>query len=207
MKARFLVSLGLIAFSQVGFAAGFYGVGQVTRSQASLEKNYFNGQLAGAGATGLSSSTDGSGYQWRLQGGYRFNQYLAVEAGYIDFGQADYKASYAGGSARGKLKAGGADLVALASLPVNQDFSVFGKAGLVFAHVQSSLAAGAPAGLASDSSNSNVVRPLLGIGANYKLTEHLDLRADFDHVSGLGDSHKTGKMDSNMVSLGFAYGF
>jgi len=207
MKSLFFISLGLIALSPAAFAAGFYGVGQATHSRTSLDNDYFNGELAAGGATSLSTSDNGSGNQWRLQGGYRLNQYLALEAGYIDFGQADYKASYTGGSARGDLKAGGVDVAALASVPLNDSFSVFAKAGVVFAHVKSSLSAGAPASLASSDSTSNVVRPLLGIGANYKLTQNVDLRADFDHVSGLGDSSKTGKMDANMISVGFAYTF
>ena len=207
MKFRIFISTGLVALSPAAFAAGFYGVGQVTHSRTALDKDYFNGELAAGGATGLSSSDNGSGNQWRLQGGYRFNQYLALEAGYIDFGQADYKASYAGGSARGDLKAGGVDVAALASFPLNDSFSVFDKAGVVFAHVKSSLSAGAPASLASNDRTSNVVRPLLGIGANYKLTQNVDLRADFDHVSGLGESRKTGKMDANMISAGFVYNF
>lgn len=53
----------------------------------------------------------------------------------------------------------------------------------------------------------HVVRPLLGVGALYKLSDHVDLRADYDHVSGLGKSNKTGKMDANLFSLGLAYNF
>lgn len=207
MKIRFLIPCGLALLTSAAFADGFYGVGQVTHSSNSLSKNYFNSELTDRGATGLSSSESASGNQWRLQGGYRFNEYLAVEAGYIDFGKADYKASYAGGSARGDLKAGGIDVAALASLPVTDKFSVFGKAGAVFAHTKSSLSASGPASLASDNQSSNVVRPLVGIGANYKLTQNVDLRADFDHVSGLGKSGKTGKMDVNMASVGVAYNF
>jgi OmpA-OmpF porin, OOP family len=48
---------------------------------------------------------------------------------------------------------------------------------------------------------------LLGVGASYKLTQNVDLRADFDHVSGLGKSSKTGKMDDNIFSLGAVYNF
>jgi opacity protein-like surface antigen len=51
------------------------------------------------------------------------------------------------------------------------------------------------------------VRPLLGLGALYKLSDHVDLRADYDHVSGLGKSDKTGKMNANLFSLGMAYNF
>ncbi len=207
MKFQQLAPLALFALCSSAFADGFYALGELSHSQTSLDKNYFNEALSSHGATDLSSSDSGSSNQWRLQGGYRFNQYLAVEAGYIDFGKAKYSASYAGGTATGSLKAGGADLAALVSMLLNDEFSIFGKAGAVFANVKSSMSAGAPASLASGNTSKNVVRPLLGIGADYKLSENVDLRADFDHVSGLGDSSKTGKMDANMISLGAAYKF
>jgi OOP family OmpA-OmpF porin len=90
---------------------------------------------------------------------------------------------------------------------VTDSLSVFGKAGMVAAKVESGLAADAPASLASGSASENVVRPLLGVGGRYKLTQHLDLRADYDYVKGLGKSGKTGKMDANLFSLGAAYNF
>lgn len=207
MKLHFLVPLALFALTTTASAEGFYGVGEVTHSNLSLDRNHFDTALTSNGAASLSSSDSGSGNQWRLQGGYRFNPYVAVEAGYIDFGKAKYQASYTGGTAQGTLKAGGLDVAALVSYPVNDSFSVFGKAGFVAAKVKSSLVAGAPADLASGSTTDNVVRPLLGVGALYKLTQNVDLRADYDHVSDLGNSSKTGKMSANLFSLGVAYNF
>jgi len=207
MKLHSLASLALLALSTTVFADGFYGVGEITRSNLSLDRNHFDSALLGSGATGLSSSDSGSSTKWRLQGGYRFNPNVAVEAGYIDFGKAKYSASYTGGNAQGSLKAGGVDVAALVGLPLNDSFSVFGKAGIVAAKVDSSLTAGAPASLASGTESVHVVRPLLGVGALYKLTDNVDLRADYDHVSGLGKSNKTGKMDANLFSLGIAYNF
>jgi OOP family OmpA-OmpF porin len=207
MKLHYLAPIALFTLTAPAFADGFYGVGEVTRSSVSLDHKHFDSALTADGATGLSSSDKGSGNQWRLQGGYRFNPYLAVEAGYIDFGKAKYQADYTGGSAHGTLKAGGLDVVGLVSLPVNDNFSVFGKAGLVAAKVKSNLVASAPANLASGSASENVVRPLLGVGARYKLTENVDLRADYDYVNSLGKSDKTGKMNANLFSLGVAYNF
>jgi len=207
MKLHHLASLALLALSPTAFADGFYGLGEVTHSSASLDSAHFDSALTANGATGLSSSDSGSGNQWRLQGGYRFNPYLAVEAGYIDFGKVDYTASYTGGSAQGSLKAGGVDMAVLVGVPLGDSFSVFGKVGGVEASVKSNLTASAPAALASGDASTHVLRPLLGVGAIYKLTDNVDVRGDYDYVSGLGDSGKTGKMDVNLFSLGLAYNF
>lgn len=207
MKCLFAIPTALCLLASPAFAGEFYGVGEVSHTSSNLDRAHFDSALTAAGATGLSSSDSGSGNQWRLQGGYRFNPNFSLEAGYIDFGKAKYTASYTGGSAQGSLKAGGVDLAALFALPVNDSLSVFGKAGLVAAKVDSSLAAGAPAALASGDATTHVVRPLVGVGALYKLSEHVDLRADYDHVSNLGKSDKTGTMDANVVSVGLAYNF
>lgn len=53
----------------------------------------------------------------------------------------------------------------------------------------------------------NIFKPLVGIGATYKLTERVDLRAEYGHVSNLGKSSTTGQMDDNMVSLGAVWHF
>jgi OOP family OmpA-OmpF porin len=207
MKLQYLAPLALCVLTTTASADGFYGLGEVTRSSASLDSGYFDSALSADGATGLSSNDSGSGTQWRLQVGYRFNPYLAVEAGYIDFGKASYTAIYAGGSAQGSLKAGGVDIAALAFLPLSDDFSVFGKVGGVEAKVESSLSAVGPAALASGSDSVNEFRPLLGVGASYRLSQHLDLRADYDYVNNLGSSDKTGTMAVNMISLGAVYNF
>jgi OOP family OmpA-OmpF porin len=207
MKIHHLAPLALLALTTPALADGFYAVGEVSYSSASLDNSYFDNALIANGATGLSSSDSGGSYQWRLQGGYRFNPNLALEVGYIDFGKADYQADYSGGSAQGSLKAGGVDMAALLLLPLNDSFSIFGKLGVVDATVKSNLQAGAPADSASGDTSVNSVRPLLGLGATYKLTDSVDLRADYDYVSGLGSSSKTGTMNVNMFSLGAVYNF
>lgn len=208
MKLGIWIPLALMVVSQGVMAGDLYVVGDITHSKDSLKKSTFDSALTGAGATGLSSSDSGSGNQWRLQLGYGINSNFAVEAGYIDFGKAKYSAAYAGGgTATGDLKAGGLDLVALGILPLSDKFSIFGKAGAVAVRAKSSLVASGPASAATGNATANEVRPLVGLGASYKITDHVDLRGEFDHVNGLGKSNKTGTMDSNMVSLGVAYHF
>jgi len=208
MKFHKLAFITLIALTAtVASAEGIYVVGEVTRSMASLDGASFDNLLTLNGATGLSSGSTGNSNKWRLQGGYQFSPNLAVEGGYIDFGTASYQAAYSGSTAQGMLKAGGLDAAALFLLPLNEQVSVFGKAGIVAATVKSSLTADALATLASASASTTIVRPLLGFGANFNLTEKVGLRLDYDHVSGLGNSSTTAKMSVNMLSVGLAYHF
>lgn len=207
MKYGKWVPLTFMVLSNAALAGDLYVVGDITHSKDSLSKGTFDSALTGAGAAGLSSSDSGNGNQWRLQLGYGFNSNLAIEGGYIDFGKAKYSATYAGGAAAGELKAGGVDLVALGILPLADKFSIFGKAGVVAVKAKSSLVASAPASAATANASSSEVRPLIGLGASYKVADNVDLRAEFDHVNGIGKTNKTGTMDSNMISLGVAYHF
>jgi OOP family OmpA-OmpF porin len=206
MYLKIGLPLLFVVISSSAFADGPYVLGEVTHSNISLDKGTFNDDLTAAGATGLSSSENGSGNQWRLQAGYKFNPYFAVEAGYIDLGQADYKANFAGGAAKGSQKAGGVDLAVLGILPVTDNLSLFGKAGLVAAKVDTKLTSGAPAATNINDSSTEI-RPLLGAGATYSLLKNVDLRFDYDHVSDIGKSGKGGKMDDDMVSAGVSYNF
>jgi OOP family OmpA-OmpF porin len=203
MKLPKLVPLALLGLVGTASAGDLYLLGAVTHSKTSLDRSTFDTDLKNAGAAGLSSGDRGNGNQWRLQLGYDFSPNFALEAGYIDFGKARYSASYGGGTANGTLKAGGLDIAALGILPLTDSISLFGKAGLVAAKVKSSLSSS----LVSSSDSSNEVRPLLGIGAGFKLSESLQLRTEYEHVSGLGKSGTTGKMNDNLVSLGLAYRF
>jgi len=208
MKLGKWVPLTLLVLGQGAMAGDLYVVGDITHSKDSLKRSSFDSALTGAGASGLTSSDSGSGNQWRLQLGYGFNSNLAIEGGYIDFGKAKYSAAYAGGgTGTGDLKAGGLDLVALGILPLSDKFSIFGKAGAVAVRAKSSLTANGAASAATGDATANQVRPLIGLGASYKIADNVDLRGEFDHVNGLGKSNKTGTMDSNMMSLGVAYHF
>lgn len=206
MKLELTLAAILTVCSSAAFADGPYIVGEVTHSSLSLDKAGFNADLAAAGATGISSSTDGSGNQWRLQAGYKFNPYFAVEAGYIDLGKADYKATYTGGVAKGSEKAGGVDLAVLGILPVTDNLSFFAKAGLIAAKVETKLSSTAPA-VTNIKDSSTEVRPLIGAGATYSVSKNIDLRVDYDRVTGLGKAGKGGSMDDNMFSAGVSYNF
>ena len=207
-KIATMLSLSLLAASACAQADGWYAVGEVTHSRNKLSTSTTDSALADAGAVGVSTGgTKGNHNQWRLQLGYQFNPNFAIEGGYIDLGKANYTTTYQGGSANGTVKAGGIDLAALGIVPLGDNFSIFGKAGVIAARVKDSLSATAPAASVSGSNTSNAFGALLGVGVTYKLNRATDLRAEFDHVGKIGKSGKTDKLSSDMVSLGLEYHF
>ena len=204
MKISTLIPLALLAASTTALAddmaSPWYVVGEVTHSKTKLDTATSDAALGGASST----LTKDHGNQWRLQVGYKFNPYFALEGGYIDFGKTEFTSTGGTltGPASGTVKAGGIDIAALGILPVTENFSVFGKAGLVAAKVKSSLDVTPPG-----DTKSNVVAPLVGLGVSYKLNDSLDLRAEYDYVHKLGKSGTTDKLTSNMLSAGLVYHF
>lgn len=204
-----LLIVSTSAWSTSTWAAdpNWYVVGEVTHSRTNLDTGTNDTALAQAGATGITSDGKSHSNRWRLQLGYQFNPNFAVEGGYIDFGKAKYTATYSGGTATGEVKSGGIDIAALGILPLGQGFSVFGKAGLVVARTKSTLTATGAASAATYERSANTVSPLVGVGATYRITRNVDLRAEYDYANRLGTTDKTGRVKANMFSVGVAYHF
>ncbi|MFC0251614.1 outer membrane beta-barrel protein [Massilia consociata] len=80
-----------------------------------------------SGATNVD--TDGYKASGKLFGGYEFNQNWGVEAGYTDFRSSGVNYSIGGVNNRGETKGESIYLAAKATLPVNEQFSVYGKLG------------------------------------------------------------------------------
>ena len=207
MKLHPTLFAALAVAATSAHAGDWYALGMVTHSDASLNKSTINNALTTAGATGLTSSSKDKSNKWRLQLGYQFNDYLAVEGGYIDLGRSKYSATYTGGSAAGTLKAAGPNLNVLGILPVAQGFSLYGELGVIDAKVKANLTATGAGAAATDSYSKTKVRPIYGIGAMYDFNDNLGMRASYERVDSLGDKSRLGRMDVNMYSLGVSYKF
>lgn len=136
------------------------------------------GVTAGQNKMDFSGSKESTAFA--IFGGYSFNEYIAAELAYTDFGSAD--TSFAGTSIKGNA----ASLAAVGSLPLGRDFSLFAKLGYASTKVEST-------GGTSETKDDLTY----GVGAQYNVTRNVGLRLGYD-------SFKVGKTttkDSNMVSL------
>lgn len=207
MKPRMILFAALALGTATAQAGDWYALGMVSHSNAKLNKSASDSALTSAGVTGLNSSTDETSNKWRLQLGYQFNDNLAVEGGYIDLGKAKYNATYTGGSASGEIKAGGPDIMVLGMLPLNDDFSLYGELGMVYAKVKSDLSATGPGAGAADSYDKSKTRPIYGVGGIYNFSDSMGVRVGYERVNNLGDNNRLGDMDMNIYSVGLSYRF
>jgi OOP family OmpA-OmpF porin len=146
---------------------------------------------------------DNSATGYKLYGGYRFNEFLGVEAGYADLGSfsATLAASY--GSINDKIKLRGAIAQAVLHLPITGEFSVFGKGGGIYWDLKSDTYIN---GVPSNRSG-NGLDVALGAGVQYFFTPHFALRAEFEYFPNVGKTDTTGDYDQQLWTIGAVWKF
>ena len=99
-------------------------------------------------------------------GGYQVNRWFAIEGGYIDLGEIEPA------SLGASLEATTVHATAVGMIPVNDSFAVYGKAGMHRWDADSAIAL-----LGGDDSGTD---PTYGVGAQYRFTERLAVRAELN---------------------------
>jgi OOP family OmpA-OmpF porin len=116
------------------------------------------------------SSCDDKDTSWKIAGGAQFNDYLAVEFQYQDFGEADADTYGYETTAFG--------IHVLPQLPITEELSAFVRLGFVRAGVEGT---GALDGTDYETTTS------YGLGAQYNLTSNIAIRAEYDFIHNVGD--------------------
>jgi OmpA-OmpF porin, OOP family len=185
--------------------SGVYLFGSAGATEYSSFKSSFDDHVAAAGFTGIQSSVDK--YDRGLKGGigYNFNRYFGLEAGYVSLGKSDYSATVTGGSATGRVKAGGAVLSGVATAPLGGGFSVFGKAGIINAKVQMAIDVASAGGPAEITNTATRTKGAYGVGIAYDLDARWSVRSEYEYFREIGAADTTGTANVFMFSLGVVY--
>lgn len=168
---------------------------------------------AGLAVVDGQSDTSEDGFTYGIILGYQILPFLAVEAAYVDLGDAEYKAngtvtdglSTAEMNAQLTAESSGATVSALGVLPLfDSGWEVYGRAGVYFASndVGARFTIDGVSESASDSSSSTEF--LWGVGAGYTRGDWT-VRLDFQQFTDVGDSDSTGDVNVNRIVLGAVY--
>ena len=112
-------------------------------------------------------------------GGHQFNQNIAAEFGYIDFGDVS------GGSAKGKAF----DLVGVGTIPLGNRFGVYGKLGFAWSEVK---------GFGQNESGLDLT---YGFGASFDLSPTVTFRGEWQKYPDAGDA----LTDIDVLSIGVIF--
>ena len=148
--------------------------------------------------TGTCDDTDTAG---KIYGGFEFNEYMAMEVGYVNLGTVDYSAP------TGSRETHGMTIQMLGTLSLNPSVTLLARGGLNILNTEvNGPIAGTPNGNTGDTD----VSWSAGVGAQYNITKDAGLRLEWERFFETGSSINnggTGEADIDLVSVGFVYKF
>ena len=198
-----------------GAGASFYNdwSGDITAFDDALGVVNFDGSR--------SSDSDKNAFGYKLFGGYTFYENIAVEFSYIDIGEVDANSSASGtfydaldnsidgnlfASAKANVDAFTLDVNL--SVPMTSVFALIVKAGVYAADTKMELDAGGdiPGVEGVNYSRTDSSNGLhYGIGVNFKVTDAIGLRAEWERLSQV--EANDGDSDVDLLSAAVIYNF
>ncbi len=148
-RALIAVLAGAAAFGAQAADKGFYAGAGVGQSFVD-EGNYDDEDTA-----------------FSLFGGYQFNRYFGLEAGYADFGKLEPRGNGP------ELEASSVYLTAVGTVPITDNFSAYAKAGFQRWDIDTVIPS--VVGNTDDSGTD----PTYGVGVQYRFTDHVALRGEY----------------------------
>ena len=186
---------------------GFYFAADAGVSSFDISKNdvdelvFLTFNESGLDVLAGESTLDDEDTAFGVTLGYRFAPFMAVEASYLDLGQAEYKASglVTDGVSTAAVDLGltaessGPALSLLGMLPINEAWDVYARAGVFFADTQQAVRATVDGFSVSDSLSESSEEFLWGVGTGYTFGEQWTVRLDYQQIQDVGNEETTGK--------------
>lgn len=201
-----------ILFALIASASALGGLG--IASTASAADNQAGTAYIGAGIVGSRYSFDvpgatsgddhsGDKASGKLFAGYNFDKTWAIEGGYTDFGSKGYNYTAANGTA-GRLESDSHSfyVAGKGTMPVNEQFNVFGKLGVSRNHGSvDATGAAATAGLGGSGNKSALYA---SIGGEYAVAKNVAVSLEYEHYgkNDIDQGRKTGA-----ITAGLKYNF
>jgi OOP family OmpA-OmpF porin len=178
--------------------------GALAATQASAQQFFIGGSIGQSDVddeitTGLidSGTVDGKDTAWKIFGGYMFNRHFGIEAAYINAGEVSYSGTFSGFAVTGgKVELTAFNVAVLGNLPINEQFSVFGKVGLFSWEAEASdTTGGIPFSGSDDGTDIS-----FGVGVGYNFTPNFGVRAEYELF-------QTDDADVSLISIGMVWKF
>ena len=208
----FSMAAGLAALavtsSPTAFAddAGWYAGFNAGQSRAKIDDTRIVGGLLDDGFTTTSISNDDRHFGFKVFGGYEFNRYFALEAGYFNLGRFGFLAdTLPAGSLRGDIKIQGANFDLVGSVPIGEKFSLFARAGVNYADSKDSFAGTGAVTVIDPSPHKWAANYKFGFGAEYDFTRFIGMRIEAERYRV--DDAVGNKGDVDLYSAGLVFKF
>lgn len=189
------LSLNVAAEGSEGYLGGSIGLANHDLDVAGL--------LTGLTAAGLTSTvtSDDKDLAGKAFAGYRFNQYLGVEIGYMFLGTSKLDINVtapAATTATAESSLSGFTAFSVFSYPVLDRTSLFAKAGLFVSDADLDAVVNSSTDLSAKSNGTDF---MFGLGGRVDVTDNISVRAEWERALGVSTS------DPDLFSLGVEFRF
>lgn len=189
-----------------GIHPGFYGGLSIGQSRADIDQERISAGLLGGGLATTAFTRDESDTAYKLFGGYQFNRYLGVEAGYFNLGKFGFTATTApAGTLNGRIKLDGFNLDLVGTLPLTQRLSAIGRVGAQHARARDTFSGTGAVSVLDPNPSAKDTHLKYGVGLQYAFSPSFLLRAEAERYRVNDAVGNRG--DVNMVSLGVVIPF
>ncbi len=186
-----------------GYAYGGLAVGQ---ARAKVDHERITAGLLDVGLTTTAMTLDERHGAYKLFGGYQFNRYLAIEAGYFRLGRFGFTSTTRpAGSLDGQIRLQGIHLDVVGSIPLGGGLSLFGRVGAQHAQARDRFRATGAVTVQNPDPKHDEVNPKVGLGLQLELTAAITLRGEVERYRI--DDAVGNRGDINVFSLGLVFPF
>jgi len=187
--------------------SGLYVGGNIGQSRATIDEERISNSLAGAGFTTTGFEDDNRDRGFKLFGGYQFNKYFALEAGYFDLGEFAFTATgLPPGTLSGNIKIKGVNLDVVGIMPITEKFSAFGRVGANYAKAEDSFVGSGSTTVLNPNPSKRDTNYKLGLGLQYAFNDSLAMRAEAERYRIDDAVGNDGDIDLISVGLVFRFG-
>lgn len=182
----------------------FYGGLSVGQSRAKIDTDRINASLLGGGLTTTAMSRDERDSGYKIFGGYQFNRYFGLEAGYFNLGKFGFvSTTMPEGSLSGRIRLEGLNLDLVASLPLGERWTVLGRVGAQHARARDTFVGTGAVTVLNPRPTERDTQMKLGAGLQYALSSKVLLRAEAERYR-VGDAVGN-RGDISLVSLSLVF--
>ena len=202
------VSLAVVASSTaIADDSGLYGGANIGRSNATIDNARITSGLANSGLNTTSIANRDRDTAYKIYGGYQFNKYIGLEAGYFDLGKFGFTANTLPlGTLNGNIGLRGFNLDAVGTLPLSERFSALGRIGINNAQARDSFTGTGAVNVANPNPSKWDTNYKLGVGVQYAFNDALAMRAEMERYRINDAIGNKGHVDVFSVGLVYKFG-
>jgi OOP family OmpA-OmpF porin len=201
------------------YGAGFVGITSYKNDQSEnefgLEDILTNNDIP---FRNLNVDTEDTDFGFQITFGYRFNRYIAGELGLVQYGELvssadaeldfDNNGNFVPANVALSFSAGGPLMSVIGILPIQDKFEIYGRLGYLFGSVEREFTSRVDGqrGVSGAAKGDSQV-PVYGVGVSWNINQVYTIRGEYQLVTDLGESSRTGQEDMDVLTVGLIVRF